>query len=65
MAEASVERQTNPRTVSGVVVSDRMNKTITVRTNDPDSPTTVLRFKVEVEKDPFHMNNLGPAANRK
>ena len=31
MAEASVERQTNPRTVTGVVVSDRMNKTITVR----------------------------------
>lgn len=30
MAEAA-ERATNPRTVSGVVVSDRMDKTITVR----------------------------------
>lgn len=26
-----VAKETNPRTVSGVVVSDRMNKTITVR----------------------------------
>ncbi|MEE4280783.1 MAG: 30S ribosomal protein S17 [Pseudomonadales bacterium] len=31
MAEASVERQSNPRTVTGFVVSDKMNKTITVR----------------------------------
>ena len=31
MAEAAQEKQTNPRTVSGVVVSDRMDKTITVR----------------------------------
>ena len=31
MAEASVEKQSNPRTVSGVVVSDRMEKSITVR----------------------------------
>ncbi|XOV83416.1 MAG: 30S ribosomal protein S17 [bacterium] len=31
MAEASDERQSNPRTVTGVVVSDKMNKTITVR----------------------------------
>jgi len=31
MAEAAVERQSNPRTVTGVVVSDKMNKTITVR----------------------------------
>ena len=30
MAEAA-EQTTNPRTVSGVVVSDRMDKTITVR----------------------------------
>ena len=30
MAEAA-EQATNPRTVSGVVVSDRMDKTITVR----------------------------------
>jgi small subunit ribosomal protein S17 len=31
MAEAGVAQHSNPRTVSGVVVSDRMNKTITVR----------------------------------
>ena len=31
MAEAETERQSNPRTVTGVVVSDKMNKTITVR----------------------------------
>ena len=31
MAEAAQETHTNPRTVSGVVVSDRMDKTITVR----------------------------------
>ena len=31
MAEAAQEKHTNPRTVSGVVVSDRMDKTITVR----------------------------------
>ena len=31
MAEAGTERQSNPRTVTGVVVSDKMNKTITVR----------------------------------
>jgi len=31
MTEAGTERQSNPRTVTGVVVSDKMNKTITVR----------------------------------
>jgi small subunit ribosomal protein S17 len=31
MAEAGEARQSNPRTVSGVVVSDKMDKTITVR----------------------------------
>lgn len=30
-AETAAEEKTNPRTVSGVVVSDRMDKTITVR----------------------------------
>ncbi|MEM6345157.1 MAG: DUF1573 domain-containing protein [Bacteroidota bacterium] len=38
------------------------NKSITVRSNDPDNPAIVLRLKVEVEKDPFHINNAGPAA---
>ncbi|RMG20608.1 MAG: DUF1573 domain-containing protein [Bacteroidetes bacterium] len=40
----------------------RQSKSITVKTNDPDNPTTVLRFAVEVESDPFHANDLGPAA---
>ena len=31
MAEASLEKASNPRTVSGVVVSDSMDKTVTVR----------------------------------
>ncbi|MEL6591500.1 MAG: DUF1573 domain-containing protein [Bacteroidota bacterium] len=38
------------------------NKSITVRSNDPDNPTIVLRLKVEVEKDPFHVGSDGPAA---
>ena len=40
----------------------RQSKTITVKTNDPDQPTIVLRLSVEVESDPFHVNDLGPAA---
>ncbi len=31
MAEAEAVRESNPRTVSGVVVSDKMDKSITVR----------------------------------
>ena len=31
MTEAVETRQSNPRTISGVVVSDKMEKTITVR----------------------------------
>jgi hypothetical protein len=38
------------------------NKSITVRSNDPDEPTVVLRLKVEVEEDPFHIPSTGPAA---
>ncbi|MEM7655785.1 MAG: DUF1573 domain-containing protein [Bacteroidota bacterium] len=37
-------------------------KTITVRSNDPDQATIVLKLKVEVEKDPFHMDSFGPAS---
>jgi len=41
-------------------------KTITVKTNDPDQPTVVLRLKVEVEQDPFHVGEpVGPANNGK
>jgi hypothetical protein len=40
------------------------NKSVTVRSNDPDNPNIVLRLKVEVEKDPFHMDNAGPATGR-
>lgn len=36
-------------------------KTITVKTNDYDQPTMVLRLKVEVEQNPFHVNEIvGP-----
>lgn len=31
MTEASTEKQTNPRTMSGTVVSNKMNQTIVVR----------------------------------
>ncbi|MCB0836808.1 MAG: DUF1573 domain-containing protein [Bacteroidetes bacterium] len=33
----------------------QQTKTITVRTNDPQNPTIVLRLKANVEKDPFHV----------
>jgi len=36
-------------------------KSITVRTNDPDNGVVVLRLKAEVEQDPFHMGGVGPA----
>ncbi|MEL6133787.1 MAG: DUF1573 domain-containing protein [Bacteroidota bacterium] len=39
----------------------QQNKSITVRSNDPDKPAVILRLKVNVEQDPFHQNNLGPA----
>lgn len=39
-------------------------KSITVRSNDPDSPAVILRLNVEVEQDPFHQNNVGPAVPR-
>ena len=40
----------------------KQNKSITVRSNDPDNGTIVLRLNVEVEKNPFHVNDVGPAA---
>lgn len=36
-------------------------KSITVRSNDPDNGVVVLRLKAEVEQDPFHMEGVGPA----
>ncbi len=36
-------------------------KSITVRSNDPDQGVIVLRLTAEVEADPFHMGNQGPA----
>ncbi|MEO0896673.1 MAG: DUF1573 domain-containing protein [Bacteroidota bacterium] len=42
----------------------KQSKSITVRTNDPDNPTVVLRLSVEVEQDPFHQNNMGPSVPR-
>lgn len=40
----------------------KQSKSITVKTNDPDQPSLILRLSVEVESDPFHANDLGPAA---
>ena len=37
-------------------------KSITVKTNDPENPTLVLTFQVEVERDPFAAESAGPAA---
>ncbi len=37
------------------------NKSITVRTNDPDQATVILRLMVEVERDPFHVGGGAPA----
>lgn len=36
------------------------NKTITVRSNDPDQGTIILKMNVEVERDPFHAGDVGP-----
>ena len=40
----------------------KQNKSITVRTNDPDNGTIMLRLNVEVERNPFHVESVGPAA---
>jgi len=40
-------------------------KSITVRTNDPDQPTLVLRLRAEVESDPFHVGGAGPAEQQR
>jgi hypothetical protein len=40
-------------------------KSITVRTNDPDNEVLVLRLRAEVEEDPFHAGSLGPAEQKK
>ena len=37
-------------------------KSITVKTNDPEQPTVVLTFQVQVERDPFAAESAGPAA---
>ena len=37
------------------------NKSITVRSNDPDQATLILRLMVEVERDPFHVGGGAPA----
>jgi len=40
----------------------KQRKSITVRTNDPVNKSIILRLEADVERDPFHMNDLGPAA---
>lgn len=39
-------------------------KSITVRSNDPDNGVLVLRLRAEVEQDPFHVGGVGPAEQR-
>jgi len=43
----------------------KQNKSITVRTNDPTSPTIVLKFGVEVVKDPFHAGGMMGGSGKK
>lgn len=40
-------------------------KTVTVGSNDPDNPTITLKFKVNVEKDPFHVGGMMNQPNNK
>ncbi|MDX2286927.1 MAG: DUF1573 domain-containing protein [Bacteroidia bacterium] len=40
----------------------QQDKSITVRSNDPDQSTVLLRLRVMVERDPFHVGGSGPAA---
>ena len=39
----------------------KQSKSITVRTNDPENSTIILRLNVEVERNPFHVESVGPA----
>lgn len=41
------------------------NKSITVRSNDPDQATIILRLMVEVERDPFHVGGGAPATGQR
>lgn len=43
--------------------SGTQTKTVTVTSNDPDTPNVVLKFSVEVQNDPFHAGSLGPGAS--
>lgn len=36
----------------------KQSKSVTVRSNDVENPTTILRFSVEVVKDPFHAGSM-------
>lgn len=40
----------------------KQRKTITVRSNDPVNGSVLLRLEADVERDPFHVDDLGPAA---
>lgn len=46
--------------------SGKQSKTVTVKSNDVDSPVVTLKFTVEVVKDPFHAGNMmgGAAGNQ-
>ena len=43
----------------------QQTKTITVRSNDPDQATVILKLKVDVEQDPFHVNDFGPSSGNR
>ena len=39
------------------------SKSITVRCNDINTPTVILKFTVEVVKDPFHVGTMMGGSN--
>ncbi|WNJ18813.1 DUF1573 domain-containing protein [Pontibacter sp. G13] len=45
--------------------SGKQQKTITVKSNDPDQPNVLLKLKVYVEKDPFHTGAVGPTSSNR
>lgn len=40
------------------------NKTVTVKSNDPDNENVVLKLTINVEKDPFHAGDAGPVERK-
>lgn len=40
------------------------NKTVTVKSNDPDNENVVLKLTIKVERDPFHAGDAGPVEKK-